>query len=87
MIARRITTCALALSLVAGALPARATAGEPSESKLGVLAAIMCGFALKLAIPAPVPWAGVAVGACAIAFLDALASPDSPADQAPPPKP
>jgi hypothetical protein len=41
---------------------------------------------LKFAIPAPVPWAGVAAAACGLAFLDALAAPDNPAP-APAPDP
>jgi hypothetical protein len=38
--------------------------------------AVVCGYALKLVLPAPVPWAGVAAAACMFAFLDAAASPD-----------
>ena len=75
--ARRIVACALALSLIAGGTPiARAAGdGQSPESRVGVVMAVVCGFALKLAIPAPVPWAGVAVAACSFAFLDALGSP------------
>jgi hypothetical protein len=46
------------------------------DSKVGVLMAVMCGFALKFVLPAPVPWAGVAAAACTFAFLDAATSPD-----------
>ena len=75
--ARRIIACALALSLVAGGMRSASAAGEDrtSESRVGVVMAVVCGFALKLAIPAPVPWAGVAAAACTFAFLDALGSP------------
>lgn len=74
---RRLVVAALALALLSGTLrPARASDEDgTAESKVGVLMAMMCGFALKLAIPAPVPWAGVAVAACTFAFLDAAASP------------
>ena len=74
--ARRIVACALALSLVAGGIgPASAAAEGTTESRVGVVMAVVCGFAIKLAIPAPVPWAGVAVAACTFAFLDAMGSP------------
>jgi len=74
--ARRIVACALALSLVTGGMrSASAAGGDTSESRVGVVMAVVCGFALKLAIPAPVPWAGVAVAACTFAFLDAMGSP------------
>jgi len=46
------------------------------DSKLGVLMAVMCGFALKFVLPAPVPWAGVAAASCAFALIDAATSPD-----------
>ena len=75
--ARRIVACALALSLVTGGMRSASAAGEDesSESRVGVVMAVVCGFAVKLAIPAPVPWAGVAVAACTFAFLDAMGSP------------
>jgi len=80
----RIVASALALSLLSGGLrPARAAGGgAPAEggsspdSKVGVLMAVMCGFALKWVIPCPVPWAGVAAAACTFAFIDAATSPD-----------
>jgi hypothetical protein len=87
---QRMVIGALALSLLSGALrPALAgiDGGSP-ESKVGVLMAMMCGFALKWALPAPVPWAGVAAAACTFAFLDAATSPDDPPPaQDPPPRP
>ena len=83
--ARRIVATALALSLLVGAIPtARAAVGDgSSESKVGVLAAVLCGLALKFSIPAPVPWVGVAVASCAFAFLDAAGSPDDSAPAKP----
>jgi hypothetical protein len=77
---RRIVVAALALSMLSGTLrPARASGEDgTAESKVGVMMAMMCGFALRLAIPAPVPWAGIAAAACTFAFLDAAASPDKP---------
>ena len=74
----RIVACVLALSLLAGGLrPARAAGdGDTPDSKVGVLMAVMCGFALKWVVPCPVPWAGVAAAACTFAFIDAATSPD-----------
>jgi hypothetical protein len=74
----RIVAGALALSLLSGGLrPARAAGGaDAPDSKVGVLMAVMCGFALKFVLPAPVPWAGVAAAACTFAFIDAATSPD-----------
>jgi len=76
--ARRIVACVLALSLITGGIHSARAAGDgdTSESRVGVVMAVVCGFALKLAIPAPVPWVGVAAAACTFAFLDALGSPD-----------
>ena len=88
--ARRIVACALALSLLVEAVPSARAAGVDggSNSRIGVVMAAVCGFALKMSIPAPVPWAGVAAGACIFAFLDAALSPDDQAPaQDPPPKP
>jgi hypothetical protein len=76
--AQRVVACALALSLFAGGVrPARAAGDDSAESKVGVVMAALCGFALRWVIPAPVPWAGVAVAACGFAFLDAAMSPDN----------
>ena len=80
MIARR----AMALLLVGALLtspvvPARAAGdGGGAESKLGVLFMVVCGLALKASIPAPVPWAGVAVMSCLAGLLDAAMSEDKP---------
>ena len=88
-LSHRVAAGVLALSLLSGALrPARAAGDDgTAESKVGVLMAVVCGFALKFAIPAPVPWAGVAAAACTFAFLDAAMSSDSAPAQDPPPKP
>ena len=86
----RLIAGALVLSLLSGTVRSARAAGEDgaSESRVGVLMAVMCGFAVKMAIPAPVPWAGVAAAACTFAFLDAAMSPDEAAPaQDPPPKP
>jgi len=79
-LSHRIVAGVLALSLLSGAFRPAQAAGDDgtAESKVGVLMAVMCGFALKWAIPAPVPWAGVAAAACGFAFLDAAMSSDKP---------
>lgn len=70
----------VAALLVAPVAPVRAAASDsPSESRIGVLLMVACGFALKAAIPAPVPWAGVAVMSCLFGLLDAAMSPDESA--------
>ena len=82
--AHRIVAGVLALSLLAGGLRsahaagggAPAEGGSTPDSKVGVLMAVMCGFALKFVLPAPVPWAGVAAAACTFAMIDAATSPD-----------
>lgn len=79
LLVQRMIVGVLVLSLLSGgaARTARAEDGSgTAESKVGVLMAIVCGYALKLVLPAPVPWAGVAAGACLFAFLDAASSPD-----------
>ena len=78
VLAHRILAGVLALSLLSGGLhTARAASDDGTpDSKVGVLMAVMCGFALKWVLPAPVPWAGVAAAACTFAFLDAATSPD-----------
>ena len=69
------TLCATLL--LAPLAPARAVADETTpESRVGVLLMVMCGLSLRAAIPAPVPWAGVAVVSCLIGFLDAALSAD-----------
>jgi hypothetical protein len=77
-LAHRIVAGALVLSLLSGGVPAARAAADDgtSESKVGVLMAMVCGFALKWVLPAPVPWAGVAAASCAFALIDAAASPD-----------
>ena len=89
-LSHRVVVGMLALSLLSGALrPARAAGDDgTAESKVGVLMAVVCGFALKFAIPAPVPWAGVAAAACMFTFLDAaMSSDDNAPAQDPPPRP
>ena len=71
-----------ALTLVAALLctPAatvRASASDDgSSSRIGVILAVVCGVSLRAAIPAPVPWAGVALMSCMFGLLDAALSAD-----------
>jgi hypothetical protein len=58
-----------------------------SESRVGVGLMVVCGFALKATLAAPVPWAGVAVVSCVMGFMDAALSPDEHAPSDPPPAP
>ena len=70
----------VAALLAAPVVPVRAAASDGApESRIGVLLMVACGFALKAAIPAPVPWAGVAVMSCLFGLLDAAMSPDESA--------
>jgi predicted metal-binding membrane protein len=86
--AQRVVAWALTLSLLTGGVRSAHAAGDDTaESKVGVVMAALCGFALRWAIPAPVPWAGVAAAACTFAFLDAAMSPDNTPASDPPPKP
>lgn len=80
MPARRMLALSLcATLLLAPVAPARAATGNASpESRVGVLLMVMCGLSAKAAIPAPVPWAGVAVVSCLFGMLDAALSDDSP---------
>jgi hypothetical protein len=80
MAARRWAVLALCVALLAAPLaPARAAGDDTSSrSRVGVLLMVMCGFAAKAAIPAPVPWAGVAVLSCVFGMLDAAMTEDSP---------
>lgn len=79
MAARRMAVLALCVALLAAPLaPAHAAAEDTSSrSRVGVLLMVMCGLAAKAAIPAPVPWAGVAVLSCVFGMLDAALSDDS----------
>jgi len=85
MRARRWGVLALCAALLTAPLaPARAAGdGAGPHSRAGVLLMVMCGLAAKAAIPAPVPWAGVAVVSCLFGFLDAALGPDAPSS--PPP--
>ena len=84
---------ALGLALLLFTLPlapARADDGDPADSRVGVVLAAACGFALKFAVIAPVPWAGVAAVTCLMGFIDAAMSPDDPTTappSTPPPTP
>jgi hypothetical protein len=74
--------------LTAPLAPAHAAADDTSSrSRVGVLLMVMCGLAAKAAIPAPVPWAGVAVLSCMFGFLDAAMSEDTPNPPPDPPAP
>lgn len=74
---RRFATAALCAALLAAPIaPARAAGDDGAdESRVGVVLMVVCGLSLKAAIPAPVPWAGVAVISCLFGFLDAAMSP------------
>lgn len=90
--ARDTTRFAIALGLVTllFALPlatAHASDEQTADSRIGALLAAACGFALKVAVISPVPWAGIAAVTCIGAFLDAANSPDDPAPTPPPPPP
>ena len=86
MAARRMVILVLCLALLAAPFKsARASADDTSPgSRVGVLLMVMCGLAAKAAIPAPVPWAGVAVLSCLFGFIDAAMSED-PSGAAPAP--
>ena len=89
MAARRMVVLALCAALLTAPLaPAHAAADDTSSrSRVGVLLMVMCGLAAKAAIPAPVPWAGVAIMSCVFGMIDAALSDDSsnaPPDPPPP---
>jgi hypothetical protein len=70
----------IAALLAAPAAPVRASASDDgSESRIGVMLMVVCGLSLKAAIPAPVPWSGIAVVSCMFGLLDAALSPDESA--------
>ena len=92
MIRRRMAALVLSGTLLAAPLAATRAAAEDyaPESRVGVILMVVCGLSLRAAIPAPVPWAGVAVMSCLFGFLDAAFSADTtspPADPSPPPTP
>ena len=78
---RRLLVFALCASCLLAPLgtPARAAAGDDGtpHSRIGVLLMVACGIALKASIPAPVPWAGIAVVSCLFGLVDAALSNDS----------
>jgi len=78
---RAIIAAALVAALLAApAAPVRASASDDgSESRIGVMLMVVCGLSLKAAIPAPVPWSGIAVVSCMFGLLDAAMSPDESA--------
>ena len=89
MTVRRLVVLALCTALLAAPFQsARASAEDAgSRSRVGVLLMVMCGLAAKASIPAPVPWAGVAVLSCLFGFLDAAMSPDAASPPAEDPAP
>ncbi len=78
---RTLTAALLVAALLAApSAPAWASASDDgSTSRVGVVLMVTCGLALRAAIPAPVPWAGVAVMSCLFGLLDAAMSPDESA--------
>ena len=78
---RALTAALLVAALLAApAVPVRAEGDDTtSESRIGVMLMVMCGLSLKAAIPAPVPWSGIAVVSCMFGLLDAAMSPDESA--------
>ena len=80
MAVRRMVVLVLCLALLAAPFrSAHASADDTgSRSRVGVLLMVMCGLAAKASIPAPVPWAGVAVLSCLFGFIDAAMSEDNP---------
>lgn len=89
---RAVVLAALVLSLVPLA-PGRATvvassvASPVAESRIGVVLMVVCGLSLKVALGAPVPWAGVAIASCGMGLLDAALEPDHADDPTPAPRP
>lgn len=85
---RAVVLAALVLSLVPLA-PGRATAmaSPVAESRVGVVLMVVCGLSLKVALGAPVPWAGVAIASCGMGLLDAALEPDHADDPTPAPRP
>ena len=82
--ARAALAMTLAVLLFALPLAPAHASDETSESRVGVLLMVACGLALKAAIGAPVPWAGVAALSCLGGLLDAALSPDDPPADPPP---
>lgn len=80
MAIRRWVVLALCTALLTAPLaPAHASADDDAPgSRVGVLLMVVCGLSLKAAIPAPVPWAGVALVSCMFGLLDAAMSEDTP---------
>lgn len=77
-IVRSRTLAALVLAvLLAAAAPVRASdASVGPDSRVGVVMAAICGLSARIAPIAPVPYAGIAVVSCAVAFIDAWNQPD-----------
>lgn len=87
-----VVLLALVLSLVplaAGRATAVASSVAPpvAESRVGLVLMVVCGLSLKVALGAPVPWAGVALVSCGMGLLDAALEPDHGDDPAPGPAP
>jgi hypothetical protein len=86
--ARPLALLLATLLLLQPLTPRPSAAGDlTSESRVGVALMVVCGFAAKATLAAPVPWAGVAVVSCLMGFLDAAMSPDEQAPPSPPPAP
>lgn len=81
MRARAVVMGALAALLLAAPfmpLVARAEpSGDGTESRVGVILAVLCGMSLRAAVVQPVPWAGVALLSCAGFVIDAATEPDT----------
>lgn len=75
---RRGLAALVVLALLAARPPASHASEAPNEPahRIGVVLAVVCGVSAKFAVAVPVPFAGLAVVACAASFLDALATPD-----------
>lgn len=83
-----VVLLALVLSLVPLAASRAMDAAPPvAESRVGLVLMVVCGLSLKVALGAPVPWAGVALVSCGMGLLDAALEPDHGDDPTPAPRP
>ena len=89
MRAPRVAVLPLAALLLLAPLAPRPAAADDltAGSRVGVALMVACGMALKSALAAPVPWAGVAVASCIMGLVDAALSPDEYGQSEPPPAP
>lgn len=73
----RIAAPLAALALLTSVAAVRASdAPVGPQSRIGVVMAAVCGLSARLSPIAPVPYAGIAVVTCAVAFIDAWRQPD-----------